>query len=636
MGYLSHSAPPIAMPDTSDQPAQQSDLTLDDILGAGLNDLLDQDPPDDYSDLYGMLAKSSREAEDAGDLAKARALGFTAAIASMRLLPIDKAAPFQPLYVLSDGNRGCLPEDLTHAQVDLLAQLAGTVNNPLLRARLADLAWMKDRRKGIAFPRMAIDAYRTHSIDADTWHLSGEPVWHRALQLAIMLGTGAETRTADIEAALIGAFDRALDAGTFEPMFYVRPLYAEKRGLVQAPRIAAELERIGRDRLANGHSSDAEGFFDEAEKWYERARLPDKQAEMLVLIGSSLAAQAEAHPSAIARQEFITRAIKAYRDVPSRYRAARGIEDTIAELRDKLATAGRLLLEEMQVVRGPTVDLTEFAQQAVERVQGKTPLAALLAFCTLHPLPDRQAMYDEAQALIAQSLVGRLFGGVTFSGDGRAVSRRAGADSGEAAEAAQIAAHATKACCEIAAMTAHGMIRPALDAMRLESFLTPFDFVYLACNAGFVPRDRVDVVAKGLYAGYCGDYVQAIHILVPQFEHMVRIALQDAGALTTTHDTDGLDMEAGLSTLVQRPQMATVFGENLTFTIRSILCEQEGPNLRNAVAHGMADSDLCEGMHGIYAWWLILRQVVKSFLDDQRNEQTEAPTTTATEQTPGG
>lgn len=300
------------------------------------------------------------------------------------------------------------------------------------------------------------------------------------------------------------------------------------------------------------------------------------------------------------------------------------MEEIIAELRVKLATAGRLALGEMRGIPGPRIDLTDFVRHAVQRVQGKTPMNALLAFCTLHPFPKRESLYQEAQQLVNQSLVGRLFGGVTLAGDGRAIARRFGADNGAAAEASQVAARATKACCEIAAMTAYGMIRPALQAMQLESYLTPLDFLHLAANAGLVPRDRVDVVAKGLYAGYCGDYVQAIHILVPQFEHMVRVALQDAGAHTTTHDADGLDMEAGLSTLVQRPQMIEVFDDDLTFTIRSIMCEQEGPNLRNAVAHGMADSSLCEGEHGVYAWWLILRLIVESFTADLRHEQGEA------------
>jgi len=612
------------MSDTPEQPVQHPDLTLDNILAAGLTDLLDQHPDADYTDLYGVFARAAGAAEAGGDARSARALGFMTAITSMMLAPTEKAAPFQALARWSNGARSFIPEDLTPDQIELIAELVSVVNHQLLRARLADLVWLKYRRKGIAFPRMAIDAYRTHPINFDTWHSSGQAAWHRALGLAISLGSGAEHRAAEIEAALIGAFDHALSADTFEPMFYVRPLLAENRARAEAPRIAGELERLGRERLTAGRNFDAEGFFEEAEKWYQRARLGDKQAEMLALIASTFAAQAEATTSAIARQEFITRAIKAYRDVPGQHRATHQVEEMIAELRVKLAAAGRLALGEMRVIRGPKIDLTEFVRQAVQHVKGKSPMNALLAFCALHPFPNHQALHQEAQELVMQSFVGRLFGGVTLAGDGRAIARRFGADDGADAEALQVAARATKACCEITAMTAYGMIRPALDAMQLESYLTPHDFLHLASHAGLVPRNRVDVVAKGLHAGYCGDYVQAIHILVPQFEHMVRVVLQDAGAHTTTHDADGLDMEAGLSTLVQRPQMIEVFGEDLTFTIRSIMCEQEGPNLRNAVAHGMADSSLCEGMHGIYAWWMILRLIVSSFMADQRDAQPDA------------
>jgi hypothetical protein len=620
------------MPDTPAQPLAVPDVTLEDILGAGLNELLEQDQAEGYVDMYGKLAKVASDAEAAGELVKARALGFMTAIASMMLTPSEKATPFQAFARWSNGAHSFIPDDLMPSQVDLMAKLADVVTNQLLRARLADLVWLKARKKEIRFPRMAIDAYRAHPINFDTWHMSGEDAWHRALGLAISLGGGAETRAADIEAALIDAFDRSLGADTFEPMFYVRPLYAEKRAVAEAPRIAGELERLGRERLAACRGFDAEGFFSEAGRWYERARSPDKQAEMLVLIGSSYIALAESTKSAVARQEFITRAIKSYRDVPGKFRGQHRVEEIIAELRAKLAAAGRLALGELRVYQGPAIDLTEFTRHAVTRVQGKTPINALMAFCTLHPFPNRQSLYEQAAQLVKQSLIGRLFGGVTLASDGRAIARRFGADNGAAAEQSQVAASAAKSCCEITAMTAYGMIRPALDAMQLESYLTQHDFFHLTAHAGLVPRDRVDVVAKALYAGYCSDYVQAIHILLPQFENMVRVALQDAGAHTTTHDADGLDMEAGLSTLVQRSQMTEVFGDDLTFTIRSIMCEQEGPNLRNAVAHGMADRSLCEGMHGIYAWWLILRLVVESFVADHRDEQANAAAETPAEE----
>jgi hypothetical protein len=612
------------MPDTAAQPPQLPDLSLDDLQNAGVNAALDQDPGAEYTTMDGLLSKAADDADTAGDATRARALRFIGAICSMMLAPTEKAAPFQPMIVLADGRRTMLPEDLAPCEIELLASSAPTVKNDLLRARLADLVWMKDRRKGIGFARMAIDSYRTHPINADTWHLSGQAAWHRALQLSISLGSGAENRAAEIESALLVAFDKARGAEGFEPLWYVRPLFAEKRARAEAPRIAGEFDRIGRERLTAGRVFDAENFFKEAERWYERAQLPEKQADMLVMIASSFAAQADVSGSAIARQEFIMRAIAAYRQVHGQYRVTHKVEETIDALRAKLAAAGRLALGEMKPINGPTIDLTEFMEQSVQHVTGKDPLQALLAFCELHPFPNRQRLYQAAQKLVAQSLIGRLFGGATLAGDGRVIARRRGADNDAAAEAAQIEVRTIKSCVEIAAMTAHGMIVPALDAMQLESHLTPLDFAHLAYNASFVPMDRADVVAKGLYAGYCGDYVQAIHILMPQFEHMVRVALQSAGAHTTTHDKDGTDMETGLSTLVEREQMAEVFGEDLAFTIRSIMCEQEGPNLRNAVAHGLADSSLCNGLLGVYAWWLILRLVVRSYMATAHPPEPEA------------
>ena len=135
-------------------------------------------------------------------------------------------------------------------------------------------------------------------------------------------------------------------------------------------------------------------------------------------------------------------------------------------------------------------------------------------------------------------------------------------------------------------------------------------FEALASRAPLVPNKRAAVVAQGLHAGWCGDFVQAVCILVPQFEHIVRVKLKEAGALTTTHK-DGLDSEIGLSNLIERPEMRDVFDVDLTFTIRALMCDPSGPNLRNVVAHGLADESLLKGPYGIYLWWLVLRLVVE-------------------------
>ena len=148
----------------------------------------------------------------------------------------------------------------------------------------------------------------------------------------------------------------------------------------------------------------------------------------------------------------------------------------------------------------------------------------------------------------------------------------------------------------------------------------------IAERSPMVPADRAGIVAKGLHAGFAGDMVQAIHILLPQFEHMVRQVLQGAGAFTAQHDRNGLDMEVGLSALIERPQMAEQLGDDVKLAVHALMCDPAGANLRNAVAHGQADEGLCGSPAAFYAWWLILQLVVETFASTQAGlAEAEAP-----------
>jgi hypothetical protein len=88
---------------------------------------------------------------------------------------------------------------------------------------------------------------------------------------------------------------------------------------------------------------------------------------------------------------------------------------------------------------------------------------------------------------------------------------------------------------------------------------------------------------------------------------------------TTRHDE--IEMELGLPAFVDLPQMQERFGEHLTFTIRALMCKPLGSNLRNQIAHGPADSNLCNSSYEVNAWWLILALVVEHFQTLQQAEQ---------------
>lgn len=58
--------------------------------------------------------------------------------------------------------------------------------------------------------------------------------------------------------------------------------------------------------------------------------------------------------------------------------------------------------------------------------------------------------------------------------------------------------------------------------------------------------------------------------------------------------------------------MAGEFGDGLTLAVHAVMCDWAGPNLRNDVAHGLANEEACESAHALYAWWLILQLVTET------------------------
>ena len=198
-------------------------------------------------------------------------------------------------------------------------------------------------------------------------------------------------------------------------------------------------------------------------------------------------------------------------------------------------------------------------------------------------------------------------GASVMADDGRTVETSAVENGREAQLAAEMRAifrrHAGK--------VALARLQPARDQLRIEQNYRLADFVTIAKHSPIVPADRAGIVGRGLYAGYCGEMVDAMHILMPQFENIVRHVLQGAEALTA-HHKNGLDMEVALASLLDRPQMAEEFGDGLKLAIHAIMCDRAGPNLRNDVAHGLMNEEACESAYALYAWWQILQLVTRT------------------------
>ncbi|MFC3461510.1 DUF4209 domain-containing protein [Massilia haematophila] len=596
--------------------------TLDDLQRCGADDLLtNPTPAAAYHEMWSRLFAGAQAAA-AEDTPKGAALDFLAKICSMMLVPDEPATPFKAMLVTPNGS-SMVPEHLTAADISLLADLAPTVEHALLRARLADLIWLKDRRRGVAFAHIAIEAYRQPPIYSEK---RGDDVLRcrqRAVQLALSIGKGGGALAAQVADELLGAFWKAVEVNDrAAALRYLRPLYTQRLCRDHAGPIAGALEALARLQLEADDPFGSLQLAEAAQEWFERARDDEHRAAALILVAESWVAQGDMDGVGITLHQCYTKAIDAYRRVPARYREQFGVAGATQVLRSKLPKAGMEILAGMQTF-SHSIDISDVVNEAVGKVQGLPFDQALFSFCRIARWPTLESLQADA-AMYMDGILG-MSSAINVDEDGRVIAYVEGVGD-EDSRKRRLAAEMIKACASRVDYAARALIDPTLDVIRQQFHLYPYDFVIIAQLSALVPGDRVDLVAKGLYAGYCRDFVQAIHILVPQFEHMVRMVLKEAGAQTTSRQ-DGIEMELGLSSLVDLPEMKEQFGEDLTFTIRSLMCKPLGPNLRNQVAHGLADSKLCASGYGVYAWWLILALVMEGFHMTQRAESVNHPDT---------
>jgi len=152
-------------------------------------------------------------------------------------------------------------------------------------------------------------------------------------------------------------------------------------------------------------------------------------------------------------------------------------------------------------------------------------------------------------------------------------------------------------------------IAPAHEVVTMQHRYS-VEYLYGLCRDNpWIPWRHEPTWARGLLHGLNGDMPSAACVLVPQVEELVRQHLKGAGAHTMFVSDDGVETEKGLTTLLDDAQAADVLGSDLVFEMKALLTDQQGPNLRNNIAHGLTTDVELGGSSAAYVWWLVLRLV---------------------------
>lgn len=602
-------------------------VTAQDFTECGWTSTLANEECEGYPSMWQAFSSAARKVSEDNRPSHGKALWLLADACSMMLSPKSLNEPFKP-FMAMEGRRSVIPDDFSESDIAFYAEIVDAIDDAWLKARVADLVWLKQRPRSVQFALAAIDAYRQIPLDTETWVRGGHECWERAISLARMLRAGAGTRLAEMEATVFDAFNTATKESGFLGLWLADLLDSNGLGRTHLSDIAQKLNTLAVDFEGDGDLHRSREFFDAASRWFDRSGDEAKSAEMTVAVAEGWVKEAIARassdqPSHMVAASFYEKAIQIYRSIPRSQRSIHRGDERIAELHRHMNDAGENSLDELGVVKTPGVDISELVENARKSVAGKSVQDALFSFANIYQGARVDQVRTAAEKILQQSIFRRLAGSTHLSRDGRVIAKQpaAGFDNAPASDDPALWAQMVHDYQILINIVVHGDIWPAHEVLLQEHRLRVDDFIGLASQSPIVPRGRERLFGKALHAGYDRDFTVAMHLLSPQIEHMVRFHLKNAGVKTTNLDIDGIENENGLSTLMGLPETETVFGKDLSFEIKALFCDALGPNLRNELAHGLLDDDSFQSIHAIYAWWMGLRLVFNTFWNAPRKAE---------------
>jgi hypothetical protein len=602
----------------------------DDFVKCGYKEVLALISLIEYPSIWKTFSKAARKAIMEDRVKQGKIFWLLADACSMRLQTDSPNEPFKS-YVPDIGVRSIIPNDFTEEDIVFFSNIVDIVENVWLKARLADLVWLLKKPRDVRFAITAIDAYRSIPLDVETWIHGGDVCWRRALSLARILKTAAGDRLKSIEDEIFKVFDSATQKDGFLAWWLSETLLDYRLGSDRAGKVAQKLNSLATTFESEGELHRAHAYFDAAVKWFLQAKEYTKSVDVIISLAESwvkeaIARQTSDKPSNIVAASFYEKAIQIYRRITRSERIARNLDVRISELRIHMEEAGRRSLDEMHTITTPGIDISQFVKTAYNVVRGKSVVDALNSFINLHKGACVKELRQDALEQIRNNPILTLFPATMVSRDGRVIAKNPGIVlSGEptSEDESVIRKVMIQNYGIMVGIIVQGFILPALEVLIVEHRLREADFIHLSSQSPIVPYGRERLFGKAVFAGYECDFVTALHLMVPQIEHMVRWHLKEVGVKTTSLDQNGIETENGLCTLIDMPEAINIFGEDIVFEISALYCGKFGKNLRNDLAHGLLDDSSCQSVYSIYAWWLCLKLILINYWNSLRKAEGE-------------
>lgn len=568
------------------------------------------------ADAYRHAANAAEQQEDV----EAQAVfAFLNALCSIMLSPDDRGEVWGAMITMN-GKRSSIPTDFLGDQNEELANVFSTATHPALRARLADLVWSNDRKKGAA-AKAAVEAY----CESAERLLSGEfkPLYQgearasfdalhavlRALQIAYLTSKKGQVtdRVKQVFADLLEAarqeegafvvFHRAVELGRYYE-------------LVDAATIAPVIEEVATRGIGTKYTMPVQALWETAAHLYET--LSDEEGRQRCLKGAlvQILAMRGQVGSAGAEAHWVFKALQALRHI-------KGMDDEEEKLEAELRRLQKASTKELGRF---TYEVKAGEQRAlVVDMFDKLDLPeALRDFALLCMSPSVEKLRADALASLKSAPLASLFGVEHMDREGKPISKSPGASLGDEPDEAwfrnQIERHESiRRVHDVA-----GKIDPARTLINAKFGVGERHFLPVVGISPFVPSEQAHLMALGFTRFFQGDLMSSTYLLFPQLEACLRHILKLNGFDPVKRfDTDTEeDMNLGNMLERMREGLEATFGPDLVAEIERVFHTKPGLALRHQLSHGHISSAACFHPDIVYANWLIYRLTAAFIIDD--------------------
>lgn len=555
-----------------------------------------------WTDAHNKLSRAWHEAEQGSVTRDVLAL-LDCAI-SMHLQP-RMTGRFKPRQRKGTTSTGTL-HNLGSADVECLLAMAPEVGAAWARAHIADVALEAGRLHGIP-PRRAADiavpAYlQACYVDPDPWYVLTR--LQRGLELAWQFSRedAFPKLWACLEASLVTAVQTQHLGNAFGLAGEVH-MRKRENGVHMGELFESLAGSLIESKKGDAYSI-SRCFDIAAESWAAMKRFSDAN-RCRIEAGNVFCEQAErlGLSSALAAEwlsDGIVRLQKA-RETPAR----------IKELRERLAEFRARIPEEMKEVfyRFDGADVAAYVEQAISSDQ---PFPALIQVAfSAWPLPS----FDVARMRVTEDANGGLIEhihSVAYNERGEPVDAREPlADGSDERVYTEMVVILGRWWPQITG----NLVAVVSSEIYNNRFSPTLHFLLqVTQQSSAVPQGHHLAVAKGVLAGFNGEWHEAGAFLIPQVEGIVRTILQKRGATTLTErDADGTTAEKSLDVLL-REYGDNLLGRDLNLTLNVLMTHRAGCKLRHLYAHGMLTDDEMSSTAVAALWWVILTIVLEPFL----------------------